>query len=161
MTKPLVSVIIPVFNGEKYIAQAIESIFNQEYRSFEVIVVDDDSTDGSAGIAKSYGTPVQYYYQTNSGLAAALNQGVVLAKGTFFSFLDTDDIWNKLGSDLEDGICLASWSISLIMCSNGMALENTIRRCNLSRYSDNLFNFGFSYFLTPILSFCKGIVWAD
>jgi glycosyltransferase involved in cell wall biosynthesis len=90
---PIVSVIIPVYNCERYLAEAIESVLSQTYRSVEVIVVDDGSVDASASVAKQFVPPVRYYYQPNSGLAAARNHGVDLSKGDFLAFLDSDDIW--------------------------------------------------------------------
>ncbi|MGH7801949.1 MAG: glycosyltransferase family 2 protein [Thermodesulfobacteriota bacterium] len=100
--EPLVSVIIPVYNGVRYLADAIESVLAQTYRPAEVIVVDDGSTDGSANIAKVY-TSVRYYFQPNKGVGAARNSGVDLARGAFFAFLDADDIWikDKLYSQME------------------------------------------------------------
>ena len=91
---PLVSVVIPLYNGEKYLAEAIESVLAQTYSSIELIVVDDGSTDGSADIVKGY-TSVHYYFQPNQGLGAARNRGIDLAQGSFLAFLDADDIWDK------------------------------------------------------------------
>jgi glycosyltransferase involved in cell wall biosynthesis len=93
----LVSVIIPVYNSERYVAEAIESVLSQTHRSIEVIVVDDGSTDDSAQIVKRYGS-VQYYFQPHGGIGSALNRGIQEARGSFFAFLDTDDLWknNKL-----------------------------------------------------------------
>ena len=90
---PLVSVIIPVYNCEKYLAEAIESVLDQTYQPLEIIVIDDGSTDGSAEVAKRFDTTVQYCFQVNSGTAAARNRGIELAKGDFFAFLDADDLW--------------------------------------------------------------------
>jgi len=99
----LVSVIIPVFNGEKYLAEAIESVLSQTYSTFEVVLIDDGSTDDSAGIAMRYRPKVRYFYQSNQGLSAALNHGVKAAQGSFFSFLDADDAWmeNKISLQME------------------------------------------------------------
>ena len=98
MERALVSVIIPVYNGERYLAEAIESVLSQTYSALEIVVIDDGSTDNSASVAKSYGSNVQYFYQTNRGLSAALNHGVQVARGSFFGFLDADDVWveNKI-----------------------------------------------------------------
>ncbi len=90
--KPPVSVVIPVYNGERYLAEAIESVLAQTYRSFEVTVVDDGSTDQTRNIIKSY-PELNYLYQANSGPAAAKNTGIRTAQGEFLSFLDADDIW--------------------------------------------------------------------
>ena len=99
----LVSVIMPVFNGEKYLREAIESVLAQTYKHTEIIVIDDGSTDGSARIAKHYGPAVKYFFQPNSGISAALNRGIELAGGSFFAFLDADDLWekNKLMQQME------------------------------------------------------------
>jgi glycosyltransferase involved in cell wall biosynthesis len=91
--KPLVSVIIPVFNGEKYLGEAIESVLVQNDFRLEVIVVDDGSTDDTAKITESFGSSVRYYYQKNAGAGAARNHGIILARGEFFAFLDADDFW--------------------------------------------------------------------
>lgn len=93
MSNSLISVIIPVYNGEKYLAQAIESILAQAYRPLEIIVVDDGSTDGSAEIVQRFGEPIRYVYQTNQGAAAARNRGVEEAQGEYYAFLDQDDLW--------------------------------------------------------------------
>lgn len=88
---PLVSVIIPAYNRELYLAEAIESVFAQTYRSIELIVIDDGSIDRTAEVAKRY--PIIYYYQPNGGIGAARNAGIALATGQFIAFLDSDDIW--------------------------------------------------------------------
>lgn len=94
----LVSVIIPVYNGERYLAEAIDSVLSQTYSSLEIVVIDDGSTDDSAGVVKRYGSKVRYFFQPHRGLSAALNHGVQAARGSFFSFLDADDVWmeNKI-----------------------------------------------------------------
>ena len=89
--QPLISVIIPVFNGEKYIDAAIESVLMQDYCNKEIIIIDDGSTDNTASIVKKY--PVRYCYQENKGAGAARNTGVRNAFGTHFAFLDHDDLW--------------------------------------------------------------------
>ncbi|HSE18858.1 MAG TPA: glycosyltransferase family A protein [Pyrinomonadaceae bacterium] len=89
---PLVSVIIPVYNGARYLRAALESVFAQTYRSFEVIVVDDGSADDSGVIAQSFPF-VRYIHQENQGVAAARNNGIAAARGEFFAFLDQDDLW--------------------------------------------------------------------
>jgi glycosyltransferase involved in cell wall biosynthesis len=93
----LVSVIIPVYNCESYLAEAIESVLSQAYRPIEVIVVDDGSTDNSATIVKGYKS-LKYCFQPHSGIGKALNLGIKESRGSFFAFLDADDLWtnNKL-----------------------------------------------------------------
>jgi glycosyltransferase involved in cell wall biosynthesis len=91
--EPLISVIIPVYNGDNYLAEAIESALAQTYEPAEVIVVDDGSTDTSAEIARGFSPRVSYCYQTNHGLGASRNRGTDEARGDFLTFLDADDIW--------------------------------------------------------------------
>jgi glycosyltransferase involved in cell wall biosynthesis len=102
MQRPLVSVVIPVFNGERYLADALDSALLQDYRPVEIIVVDDGSTDRSADIARSYSS-VRYMYQANAGPAAARNSGISVSRGEFTAFLDSDDMWGetKLSADME------------------------------------------------------------
>lgn len=88
----LVSVIIPVYNGERFLGEALHSILVQDYQPVEVIVVDDGSTDHSAQLAEA--TPgVCVLREPHRGLAATLNQGVRQATGEFLAFLDADDRW--------------------------------------------------------------------
>jgi glycosyltransferase involved in cell wall biosynthesis len=91
---PTVSCIVPVYNGERYLAQALDSIFTQHHQALDVIVVDDGSTDGTAGVATSYGSRVRYIDQQNAGPAAARNRGLEAATGDFVAFLDADDLWS-------------------------------------------------------------------
>ena len=99
---PLVSTIIPVFNGERLLPEALDSVFRQDYRPIEVIVVDDGSTDGTSLVARSC-PEVRYLYQSNQGLGAARNAGIAAACGEFIAFLDADDIWlpRKLSSQMN------------------------------------------------------------
>ena len=96
----LVSVIIPVFNGARYLRAALESVFAQTYRPFEVIVVDDGSADDSGVIAQSF-PDVRYIQQANQGVAAARNNGIEAARGEFFAFLDQDDLWKPEKLELQ------------------------------------------------------------
>jgi len=90
---PFVSVIIPVFNGEQFIAQAIQSVLDQTYRSYEIIVVDDGSTDKTKGILREFKEEIRYLYQENRGPSAARNVGIHIAQGEYICFLDADDLW--------------------------------------------------------------------
>lgn len=88
-----VSVIIPVFNGEKHLHKAIESVLQQTYQDREIIIVDDGSIDSTAEIVATFKHVVTYLYQTNSGAGNARNRGVQASRGKYVSFLDHDDVW--------------------------------------------------------------------
>ncbi len=90
---PLVSVIIPIYNGERFLRQAVVSVLSQEYAPIEVIVVDDGSRDASATIARGFGPPVTCLSQANGGAASARNAGVEASRGELIAFLDADDLW--------------------------------------------------------------------
>ncbi|MEO8675752.1 MAG: glycosyltransferase [Casimicrobiaceae bacterium] len=102
MSNPLVSVIIPCFNGASYVAAAIESALNQSYRDREVIVVDDGSTDRSLMIIQGFGDRVRWVTGPNCGGSFARNTGLDLAKGDLIQFLDADDVLHpdKLASQV-------------------------------------------------------------
>jgi glycosyltransferase involved in cell wall biosynthesis len=102
MNRPLVTVIVPVYNGERYVGSALKSILGQDYRPLEIIVVDDGSVDGSADIAKSF-PEIHYIHQCNQGVAVARNTGLDAARGQFIAFLDQDDSWmpNKLNRQID------------------------------------------------------------
>jgi glycosyltransferase involved in cell wall biosynthesis len=88
-----VSVVIPVFNGERYLAEAIETALAQDGTSVDIIVVDDGSTDRSVEIATGFGAPVRVICQAHAGLAAARNTGTEQVESEFLAFLDADDLW--------------------------------------------------------------------
>lgn len=98
-----VSVIIPVYNAERYLSAAIESVLTQTILPLEIIVVDDGSTDVSGAVARRFVPNVRVVTQPNQGPAAARNRGVSLARGDYLAFLDADDLWvdNKLQRQLH------------------------------------------------------------
>ncbi|MCC6544913.1 MAG: glycosyltransferase [Nitrospirae bacterium] len=95
---PKVSVIIPTYNREKYIVETLESVFAQTFTDFEVIVIDDGSTDHTADILKPYLGRIIYMQKENGGPGSARNVGLKVVKGEYIAFLDSDDLWlaNKL-----------------------------------------------------------------
>lgn len=93
-TNPLISIIVPIYNVEKYLPACLKSIANQSYQNLEVILIDDGSTDGSAQIAKDFTKTdprFKYYHQSNQGQSSARNYGLELSTGGFISFVDADD----------------------------------------------------------------------
>jgi glycosyltransferase involved in cell wall biosynthesis len=93
MRRDLVSVILPAFNAERYLAEAVESVLAQRHDPIEVIVVDDGSTDGTRALAEGFGPPVRAISQHNTGPGGARNRGVEAARGGWLTFLDADDLW--------------------------------------------------------------------
>lgn len=95
---PLVSIVIPVYNGANYLAEAIDSALAQTYKNIEIIVINDGSNDKGAtrDIAMRYGGKIRYYEKENGGVATALNYGVGEMKGEYFSWLSHDDVYLKI-----------------------------------------------------------------
>lgn len=101
--KPQVSVIIPSYNRGWIIKEAVDSVLAQDYSDFELIVVDDGSTDNTSEILNSCKEYIKVLYQDNKGVSAARNRGVAASSGRFVSFLDSDDLWlpQKLTAQVE------------------------------------------------------------
>lgn len=100
--KNKISVIIPVYNRENFIGEAIDSVMNQTYKNFELIVVDDGSFDNTKIEIEKYNSKLKYIYQNNQGPSAARNTGIKASQGEWLSFLDSDDLW--LPDKLEEQI---------------------------------------------------------
>jgi glycosyltransferase involved in cell wall biosynthesis len=94
MENPRISCIVPVYNGERYLAETLDSILAQTHQSLEILVVDDGSTDRTATVAAGFGPRVRYCWQENAGEAAARNRGLSMAQTEFVAFLDADDLWH-------------------------------------------------------------------
>ena len=112
---PLVSVVIPVYNGEKFLRDAVESVLAQKYSPLEIIIVDDGSTDGTASVARSFPETVRYLHQTNSGPAAARNRGIEHAQGSLIAFADADDLWPAAKLELQLPALINDPAIEIVM----------------------------------------------
>lgn len=121
MPSPLVSVVIPAYNGDRFIVEAVESVLQQTYQNFEIIVVDDGSTDCTAAVLKPYFDRIRYVQQSNQGVASARNRGLQLAEGELIAFLDQDDTFlpEKLSLQVANfaanpqlGIVHSGWNIT-------------------------------------------------
>lgn len=123
---PLVSVVIPTFNRGYIISRAIESVLNQSYTNWELIIVDDGSTDDTKDIIKSYlkDKRVKYFYQKNAGVSAARNLAIKKARGEYIAFLDSDDefLSNKLGVQLRS---MRLKKAELSICGEYQIFENS------------------------------------
>lgn len=91
MSSPSISVVIAVYNGERTIARAVESVLGQTYPALQLVVVDDGSTDDTARVVRGYGERVRYIRQSNAGVSAARNAGASATSGEWLAFLDADD----------------------------------------------------------------------
>lgn len=119
MQKGLVSIITPCFNGERFLADTIESVLNQSYTNFEMIIIDDGSTDNTTEIAKEYSlldSRVKYLHQPNAGSASARNNGIRNAEGQYIVLLDHDDLWNE--DFLEKQIGFITKNNAVCVCSS-------------------------------------------
>lgn len=92
---PKVSVIIPTYNRSEFIKKSVDSVIEQTFKDFELIIIDDGSKDKTSEIISGYKNKVIYFYQENKGPAAARNKGIALSKGLYIAFLDSDDTWDK------------------------------------------------------------------
>lgn len=90
---PEVSVVIPTYNAAHYLVEAVDSVLRQSFQDFEILVMDDGSTDDTEEVARRYHSKVRYFSQQNSGVAIARNHGIERALGRYVAFLDADDIW--------------------------------------------------------------------
>lgn len=98
MDSPTISVIVPVYNVEQYLKECVDSILNQTFRDFELILVDDGSTDKSGMICDAYANEdprIIVFHQQNAGAAAARNRGLDVARGEYIAFVDSDDAINN------------------------------------------------------------------
>ena len=121
LASPLVSVVIPTYNSAEFLIQALESVFNQTYTNYEVIVVDDGSTDNTRQVIEPYRSRLNYIYQANQGVAVARNKGIEVARGEWIAFLDADDLFlpQKLQQQVavfaaqpEIGMVVSGWQIA-------------------------------------------------
>jgi len=140
MSQALISCIVPVYNGARYLRESLDSIAAQTYQALEIIVVDDGSTDNSAKVAAAFPAPIQLCSQSNAGPAAARNLGVRRAKGDFLAFLDADDLWHpeKLARQMacfqqhpNIGFCVTQ--IQNFWVAELKAEEEKLRNSKLSR----------------------------
>lgn len=152
---PRVSVTIPTFNCARFLVRAISTALSQTYTDYEIIVVDDGSTDGTRDVVAQFGDRVQYLYQPNGGLSSARNLALSRASGEFIAYLDADDMWypHKLErqvafldahkecglvhsdvtiiSDTDDVICYRANQETLREVPEGYCTLDLLRRCHI------------------------------
>ena len=114
MGKPLVSVVIPVYNGSTYVRDAIESVLAQTYPSVQIIAVNDGSTDDSLEVLRLYEDKITIIDQVNQGVSAARNAGINAAKGKYIAFLDQDDWWESEKLEKQIPLFLSDEKVALV-----------------------------------------------
>ncbi len=111
-----VSVIIPTYNYGRYLGQAIQSALDQTFPPYEVIVVDDGSTDETPQVLAAFGTRIRSVRQANAGVGAARNKGIAMARGEYIALLDSDDIWMPEKLELQMSRFAEDPSLGLVHC---------------------------------------------
>ncbi|MBN1870654.1 MAG: glycosyltransferase [Candidatus Omnitrophica bacterium] len=109
-----ISVIMPTYNYAQYLSRAIDSVLAQTYKDFEIIVIDDGSTDHTKEVLRPYMDKIRYVYQQNQGIAAARNRGIKEAQGKWIAFLDSDDSWVPEKLAIQADIMVKDPSVGLI-----------------------------------------------
>ena len=126
--RPLVSIIIPVYNGANYLSKAIDSALQQTYTHCEIIVVNDGSKDEgqTEKIALAYGDRIKYYFKENGGISSALNYGIEHMNGDYFSWLSHDDVYNKekISKQIDQAKLLGLPPDTIFMCGSGLIDAN-------------------------------------
>ena len=139
-----VSIIIPTYNREKKIVKAIESVLNQTYKNFELIVVDDGSTDKTKSVVESFKDPrIKYYFQENSGRpAVARNTGIKNCSGSLIAFLDSDDEWlpTKLEKQIKKMKDNKEADVVTCLCIFKNESNNTENKKDFYNYSGKFFD---------------------
>ena len=111
----MISVIIPVYNGAKFLPECVACVRGQKYHPIEIIIADDGSTDNTKAVASSLGEDIIYKYQENRGPSAARNTGIRIAKGKFIAFLDVDDLWSDDKLVVQAGKLMADNSLDIVL----------------------------------------------
>jgi glycosyltransferase involved in cell wall biosynthesis len=130
---PAVSVIIPVFNRERYLREALESARAQTRPAEEIIVVDDGSTDDSAEVARSFGGNVRCLTQANQGCGPARNSGIAAARGELIAFLDSDDLWLPTKLERQIAELVTRPEVDLVFCRMVAFLSSEIDEREMPR----------------------------
>lgn len=112
-----ISVIIPVYNGEKFIARAIETVLAQTYKAHEIIVINDGSRDKTEDVLKSFGEKIRFKTIKNGGVSNARNQGIQMATGDLVAFLDADDVWMPDKLEIQQGFFARYPNVGFCCCN--------------------------------------------
>jgi glycosyltransferase involved in cell wall biosynthesis len=140
---PQVSVVIPTYNRERFVIKAIDSVLDQTFTDYEIIVIDDGSSDGTRKVLEAYSDKIRYIYQKNSGVSSARNTGIGEAQGVWIAFLDSDDEWNEdyLSTQITQ---IKQFPYAVAHMTNAVSVSSNGERYNYFREIDILRKFGSS-----------------
>ncbi|MCK5311333.1 MAG: glycosyltransferase [Desulfobacteraceae bacterium] len=159
---PVVSVVIPTYNRKDIISRAIESVYNQIYKNYEIIIVDDGSTDGTVDYLKEhYNNKIHYVFQKNRGASSARNKGISKAKGKYIAFLDSDDEW--VDTKLETQVAFLKKNPEIALLCGKTYRSDNIKKVNTpltEEITGNLFTtlYSHSFVSTPTVIVKKEIL---
>ena len=136
-----VSVIIPTYNNAAYLRETIDSVLNQSFTDYEILVVDDGSTDQTAEVLKPFLNRIHYIKKTNGGPASARNLGVKESIGEYLAFLDADDRWAKEKLDQQVTLLNADPSVGLVYTSVEIIDENSQRLPQRDKTTPSVYSF--------------------
>ncbi|MHB8261935.1 MAG: glycosyltransferase [Bacteroidia bacterium] len=156
----LVSIIIPCYNGEEFIEQTIQSVLTQTYIHWELLIIDDGSTDKSSVGIKKYlnDSRIQYYYKNNGGVSSARNVGLKLAKGCYIAFLDADDIWESINLEEKINALNQHEQADWVFSDMSEFLETLHHKTHIKGSNENMLN---NYLLQnslPVPGICSNII---
>jgi glycosyltransferase involved in cell wall biosynthesis len=123
---PTVSVIIPTYNYGRFIDESLKSVFDQTFQDFEIIVIDDGSSDDTAQRLESYGSRIRYFRQQQKGPAAARNLGIRESKGEYIAFLDADDLWYPTKLEKQLKLFGTNPRLGMVLTDNSLFDDNGI-----------------------------------
>jgi glycosyltransferase involved in cell wall biosynthesis len=150
MDQPLVSVIMPAYNAEKYISEAIESVINQTYQNWELIVIDDGSTDNTAAIVNTfYDKRIKTLLESNAGQSLQLNKGIAIAKGRYIAIAHADDI--NLPNRLALQVSFLEKNASIGVLGSKIKIFNENHHYNMLEFPENTDEcYGMLFYANPI-----------
>jgi glycosyltransferase involved in cell wall biosynthesis len=142
----MVSVIIPAYNRVQYIKGCLNSVLNQTYKDYEIIVVDDGSTDNTKEVLTFHGNKIRYIYQENKGEAGARNEGIRNTKGDYIAWLDSDDRWLDFKLDLQIKIFEKIKETTIKIGKNDYEYYKNHKKLVDRRISHYLYSLGLVYY---------------
>lgn len=159
--KPLISVIVPVYNSSLYIGNCISSILEQTYRNIELILIDDGSTDNSKNICLEYVSKdkrIKYFFQENKGVSAARNSGIEKSKGQYVLFVDSDDMISARMIE-ELYACMITKKVKVVMTSGSVVHQDGVQRKFVFINELNYIKLSQKEIIKHVLRYAHSAVW--